>query len=425
MELNGSGRQGLGPGVPPRSGTPALVGVVWALLVVNTLGSQGAQTILPIPRPISQMVTMGAVVAAFALALLLNPRLQIRPSAYLLLLTLLLIASVAASLRLEAGYGAIFRCGRLAFFVATLWLLTRWWGDPLTFVRHHIRVLAAVLATVAVGLVVAPGLAMPELYDGRLVGAVWPLTPPQVGLYSAVSAGLTVLLWLGRRTDGRSVFLIALPVLGLLVLSHTRTATLGLIVGLAVASLSLAMTSARARRVFGSAALVVGLVAVLLGPAVQAWFRRGQDEENFTNLTGRAKVWDALLAAPRTTAEQWFGIGLTNKSFNGLPIDSSWLAVYHEQGYVGIVIVAAFLATLLVVAVLRPPSLARACAIFLIVYCLVASYTEAGLGDASPYLLNLAVAAALLARPGPAGDGDGDGEGEATAGEPTRAWGTA
>ena len=33
---------------------------------------------------------------------------------------------------------------------------------------------------------------------------------------------------------------------------------------------------------------------------------------------------------------------------------------------------------------------------FLIVYCIVASYTEVGLGDASPYLLNLAVAASLL-----------------------------
>jgi hypothetical protein len=54
------------------------------------------------------------------------------------------------------------------------------------------------------------------------------------------------------------------------------------------------------------------------------------------------------------------------------------------------------------VALLRPPSLQRACAIFLISYCAIASYTEAGLGDASPYLLHLALAAALLAAPAPA-----------------------
>jgi len=34
--------------------------------------------------------------------------------------------------------------------------------------------------------------------------------------------------------------------------------------------------------------------------------------------------------------------------------------------------------------------------LFLIVYCVIASYTEAGLGDASPYLLNLTIAAVLL-----------------------------
>jgi hypothetical protein len=36
-------------------------------------------------------------------------------------------------------------------------------------------------------------------------------------------------------------------------------------------------------------------------------------------------------------------------------------------------------------------------ALFLIVYCLIASVTETGLSNASPYVLDLAVAAALLA----------------------------
>jgi hypothetical protein len=34
-----------------------------------------------------------------------------------------------------------------------------------------------------------------------LVGVVWPLTPPQIGLYAATVVGLTLLLWLGKRTD--------------------------------------------------------------------------------------------------------------------------------------------------------------------------------------------------------------------------------
>ncbi|HET6500499.1 MAG TPA: O-antigen ligase domain-containing protein [Amycolatopsis sp.] len=382
---------------PGPSRTPALVGAVWALLVVNTLGSIGVVTIVRIPRSIIQLVTMGSLVVAFALALVLNPRVRLRPSAYLLLLSLLLVVTLVSSARLEAGFGSLFRCFRLLVFIATLWLLTRWWDGRPTFVRHHIRVLAGVLVSVLIGLVISPGTAMPDFYSGRLLDAVWPLTPPQVAHYAAIAAGLTLLLWLGRRTDRVSALIIAGPALVVLMLSHTRTATLGLLVGLAVALASLSLTNGRARKVFAGAALTAGLLAVLAGPLVLAWFQRGQSQESLSNLTGRAKVWDALLAAPRTTVEDLFGVGLGDKSFGGLPIDSSWLAVFHEQGYLGVVIVAAFLLVLLTVAVLRPPSLSRACAIFLIVYCLTASYTEAGLGDASPYLLDLALAGSLLA----------------------------
>lgn len=377
--------------------TPRLVAWVWVLLVINTLGTQHSFTVFPFPKPIAQMITMGAVVAAFMLALLLNPRGRLRPSAYLLLLTLVLVASIVSSARLESGFGALFRCFRLTMFVATLWLLTRWWHDWLLFVRTHVRALAAVLFTVVLGLAISPGTAMSPVYGGgRLLGAVWPLTPPQVGQYSATVVGLVILLWLGRYTTRTSVFAIALPALALLLLSHTRTALLALIIGLTVALLSLATTSQRARKVFMWTTIVGGLAAMLAGAAIQTWFRRGQDD--LTELTGREKVWDALLAEPRTLIEEIFGIGLSNKSFGGLPIDSSWLAVYHEQGYLGLTLVVAFLLTLLGVALLREPSITRAIALFLIVYCVVASYAEAGLGDASPYLLNLTIAALLLAR---------------------------
>ncbi|GAA4661963.1 membrane protein [Streptomyces chumphonensis] len=382
--------------------TPRIVGVAWGLLVLNTLGSTGAETIVPLPRSLIQMVTMGSLAAAFVLALAVNPRVRVRPSAYLFLLTLLLVPSVIASANLESGFGALFRCGRLALFVATLWLLSRWWDGGPTFVRYHIRAYVVVLCSVAAGALASPGAALPDLYGGRLVGALWPLTPPQIGQYAAVITGLTVLLALGRRTDRRSAVLVIVPALVLLALTHTRTATLGMFVGLGLAIGSLVLTSAAARRFFSWTVLCATVAAVGFGPLLQAWFLRGQSEENFTSLTGRAKVWDALLAAPRTTSEYLFGAGLGDKSFGGLPIDNSWLAVYHEQGATGLTLVAAFVAVLGGVALLRPPSLSRACALFLISYCAIASYTEAGLGDASPYLLHLAVAASLLVAPAPA-----------------------
>jgi hypothetical protein len=388
------------PGAEPGSaGTPRIVGIVWGLLVLNTLGSAGAKTIVPLPRSLIQMVTMGALVAAFALALAVNLRLRIRPSAYLLLLTLLLVSSVISSAHLESGFGALFRCFRLALFVGTLWLLTRWWDGGLTFVRYHIRAYFAVLGSVAVGLVVSPGAALPDLYGGRLVGALWPLTPPQIGQYAAVIIGLTVLLLLGRRTDRTSAAVVIVPSFVLLALTHTRTATLGLLLGLSLAIGSLILTSAAARRFFTWAVLCSAVAAVGFASALQTWFLRGQSKENFSSLTGRAKVWDALLAAPRSTSEKFLGVGLGDKSFGGLPIDNSWLAVYNEQGLTGVTLVAAIIVVLGAVALLRPPSLERACAIFLISYCAIASYTEAGLGDASPYLLHLALAASLLAAP--------------------------
>ncbi|OXM74137.1 MULTISPECIES: hypothetical protein [Amycolatopsis] len=387
------------PEKPGQEAFPRLLPAIWALLVFNTLGSQGGQLLITLPRTVVQVVTMGAIVAAFGLALITNPRVRIRPSAFLFLLTLLLAASIAGSARLEAGYGSLFRCFRLTLFVATLWLISPWMDHAIRFVRLHLRALIVVLVPVAVGLFISPGNALPASNDGRLSGTLWPMTAPQVGAYSAVVAGLVVLLWVNRHTDGRSVAFIAGPAFAMLLLSHTRTALLGLVAGLLVAGLSLFLTSVRARKIFTLCAGAVALAAIPLGPLVQTWLLRGQDDEALSNLTGRTKVWDALLQEPRSWFEQVFGTGLSNKSFNGLPIDSGWLAVYHEQGYLGIVLVGLFLLTLVIVALSRPPSPARAYAIFLITYCLVASYTEVGVGDASPYLLHLFVAAALLSAP--------------------------
>ncbi|MQA14200.1 MAG: O-antigen ligase domain-containing protein [Pseudonocardiaceae bacterium] len=377
-------------------GTPRLVGVVWALLALNTLGYTSVDLIFPLPRQLAQMITMGALVVAFGLALALNPRVRVRPSAYLLLLSLLVVVSLASSMQLESGLGSLFRCFRLTAFVATLWLISSWWRGDLRFARYHLYTLGAVLLTVAAGLVISPGSALSGP-DGRLVGAIWPIWPTQVGQYGAVATGLAIVLWLTRSIDGRSAAVIAVPAVSLLLLSHTRTALAGLIAGLAVAGLSLAFANARARRAVAAAALGAVVVAAF-GHVVREWLRRGQDAEALSNLTGRQKVWNLLLAEERTVGEQVLGVGLTDKSFAGLPIDSSWLAAYHEQGWVGIAIVVAMLGSLIITAALRPPSPERACAIFLVLYCVVASYTEVGLGDASLYLLHLAVAASLLVR---------------------------
>lgn len=392
-------RPAAGP-APSKPASSRLVGVVWALLLVDTLGYTDTEMIIPFPRLVGQLVTMGALLCALGLVIVLNPRLRVHASPYLLLLTLLFVVSLASSLQLHSGLGALFRCFRGAVFLATLWLLSRWWRGDLSFVRHHVRIMGVVLLLVAAGLVISPSKALPDVYGGRLVGALWPIPPPQVGHYAAVTTGLAILLWLTRQIDRRNAGWFALPAVGILLLSHTRTALIALVVGLVCALVTLTFSSARGRRAMGVAAFA-GLVAVWAGPLVTQWLARGQDAEQLDSLTGRQKVWDALLAQDRTLYEQLMGVGLTNKSFNGLSIDSSWLTVYYEQGLVGVAIVVVVLVGLLATAALRPPSPARACAVFLILYVVIASYTEVGLGDASPYLLDLAVAASLLATGAP------------------------
>jgi hypothetical protein len=91
-----------------------------------------------------------------------------------------------------------------------------------------------------------------------------------------------------------------------------------------------------------------------------------------------------------------FGYGLSNKSFNGFPIDSNWLAAYYDLGLCGVVICVALVLFVLVAAYFQPRGPQRALALFLVTYLAITSLTETGLSDASAYLLELTLAASLL-----------------------------
>jgi hypothetical protein len=129
---------------------------------------------------------------------------------------------------------------------------------------------------------------------------------------------------------------------------------------------------------------------------IATWLARGQNSQGLNNLTGRTEVWGPLLAAPRDKFQEIFGFGLSNASFNGFPIDSNWLASYQQQGLFGVIVCAVILIFLLVAAYFQPRGARRALALFFVTYCLIASFTEVGFTDASPYLLDLVVAASLL-----------------------------
>jgi hypothetical protein len=174
-------------------------------------------------------------------------------------------------------------------------------------------------------------------------------------------------------------------------------------VGLVVAGASMFVGHARVRRTSALLVVLALTAATLFAPLILDWLWRGQTVQEATQLTGRTKVWSAIFGLERPWLEELFGSGLSNKSFNGLPIDSNWLAVYLDQGWFGVFVDAALLLVLILLAVTHRRGIRRAVALFLVSYCLVASISETGLGDASPYLLSLVVAASLLAPPGAKG----------------------
>ncbi len=374
------------------------VGAAWALLFLNTLTYAPVPgLLLPIPSHVGKALAQGALPLALLVALTANPKVRLRPNVFLCLVCLLVVDTVITAAAVP-GLGADFRTFRLAEFVAALWLLTPWWGrHDMLLLRCQLRCLYVALGSVLLGLLVAPGHAL--AFDGRLEGVIWPMTATQVAQYAAVAAGLTVILWLARLMSGRVTLVGVTFAVAILLLTHTRTALAALVAGILVAGLSLFTINARVRKLFAAGAVGVSIVVITLSGVVITWLARGENAQGLTTLTGRTNFWALVLNTPRTRFQEIFGFGLSSASIDGHPIDSNWLAAYMQEGLFGVVVCAAILAWLLVTAYFQPRGVRRALALFLVTYCMMASFTEDSFTDVSTYLLHLTVAASLLITP--------------------------
>ncbi len=384
------------------------VQIVWALLFLNVLTFTVQPIVLPIPHFVGQLLTQGALVVAFILALTINPKVRLRPNFFMGIYSFLAVTTLMMSVRF-VSLGTVYRASRLVGFLAVLWLLTPWWGRrDLLLVRVQVRILIAILASVLLGLVISPHKAY-VLNAGarRLYGAIWPMQSTAIGHYTAELTGLAILLWLCRIWGPKRALLIAVPAIVALLLAHTRTAMLAMIIALVVAGLSLFTGSRRVRRTF-AVALIVGVgIALPMSPLVSSWVQRGETTAQVHNLSGRTLAWQIVFSEPRPEVNKILGSGMTNggvvgaadPSDDGLPIDSSWVATYQNQGLLGDILEGVSFLMLLTAALLRPRGPSRAIAIFLIVYCLISAFAETGMGDASSFLLDLALAASLLLAP--------------------------
>lgn len=376
------------------------VAVVWGLLFVNVLGAPSGGL-----HRLAQALTQAALVGALLVALSINPKGKIRPhGVFLGLYSLLAVLSLMMSVRF-VGLGTAYRGVRLVVFLVVLWLLTPWWGSrKLLLLRSHLRYLGFIVGSVVLGLLVYPPNAYP---NHRLSGWLWPIPATQVAHYTAELVGLTLILWLCRMVSRRQMLLVVLPGTAAVVATHTRTALLAALAGLLAAGLSLFTGSRRVRRAFAVSIAATVLLGVPFSSLVSSWAARGENSTQIKGLSGRTESWALVLGERRPKTEKILGSGLSNggvnkspsRDFNGLPIDSGWILTYQDQGIAGDVLEATMFLVLLVAAAMRPRGPTRAIALFLTLYCLVASFTESGMGNASAYLLDLTVAAALIAVP--------------------------
>jgi len=371
------------------------VGYVWMLLFFNVLGS-GTTTILHVPRPLLEAMTQGALGAALALALSVNPKLRVRGNVFLSLYSLLGILTIMMSVRVPS-VGANVRALRLLGFLAVLWLLTPWWGRrDVLLLRSQAKFLLLIIASVILGLLMGPGHAFDS---GRLSGILWPIPPTQVAHYAAELSGLALLAWSCRLVSRRTALIVALPSIGVLLLTHTRTALVAGLVGALVAGLSLFAINRRVRRAFAITVIVVAVAGIPLAPFVVNYLARGESSQGISTLSGRTSHWAIVVDEQRPETNKLLGSGESNDFAGGQAIDSTWLSTYQNQGLVGDALVGMMFLTVLVGTLLSPPGPSRAIALFLVAYCLVASFTETGMGEASQYALDMALAASLIMAP--------------------------
>lgn len=377
------------------------VGVVWALLILDTLTFfpatySGLPLVVPIPSSIGKAVTQAALPVALIVALTLNRRMAIRPGMFLFLASLLVVEALLTTIQVDQLSNA-YRTLRFLEFVIALWLLSPWWGRrDLLLVRCHLMSMYVVLGSIVLGLLVAPSSALAQ---GRLEGVFWPNPPTQVAEFSAVTLGIVVILWLDSLVSGRVALAVVITAGAILLLSHTRTALVALLVGLLVGALSLFLSNERVRKFFIAVSAAAFIGALTASGYVTKWWARGEFSNELYSLTGRSRIWTGLLKIPRDQFQMLLGSGLGTQGYLGAPIDNSWLVAYNEQGLLSVAICGAMLLFLFVTACFRARGVRRALALFLVTYCAVSSYTESGLSAPSMIFLYLVIAASLIVPP--------------------------
>lgn len=370
----------------------------WLALLVSILPWSFTQTgrITFIAKRPEQVLVATSLGVAFYFAYKANSRFKLAHAWPVVLYSMLAIIALFPPLGGRAGIGSLFRAVR---FLLTLVLLLQL--VPVLARDRYIPVRGAfvVMKVTVVSTLVTLAIGLGFDGEGRLITQLPAFPAPGLAQWTSLFCFLLIFLMLNHSIPVRSGMAWLAASSLCLFLSHSRTPLVAGGAGFVAGLVAMFVSSQRARRFVSWVMFLVPVIALLFGPAVQAWFLRGQDQSQLSTLTGRTKAWAKVYAFPRDMYSRLFGVGLTDKSIEGLPIDSGYLSVYHEQGRVGVFVMTLIFVVFLARIMSRRPSMARAMALFLVVYVLIASYTETGIGDMSGYVLHLIMAMVLVVVP--------------------------
>jgi hypothetical protein len=290
----------------------------------------------------------------------------------------LTIGSIGAMLH-GSGFPSIVLAVRVGVLAATLVLLFRCYPrhQVLTALCTAMTVLATFSAVTGVGSLAA---------EGRLYGRIPPLNANEIALL--VSVPLVCLAWRCVHRVATTWEVLAIPpLLGIVLLTGTRT-------GLAALLLAIAIVVVMAPRiplpVFGLGVLTIPTLVYVafFTPLLDGYATRG-DTASVLTLNSRTVAWRAALDYPDGLTERLFGVGLSVKKIpvsamyrHEQILDSTWISAVVQTGVLGVVV----LGLLVIVTLLRALSLAppyRSLTVGVLLMIVIVSFLESGLFDTS------------------------------------------
>ncbi|SEO79143.1 hypothetical protein [Trujillonella endophytica] len=306
-----------------------------------------------------------------------------------LVLTCSVFGALTAGHLVAGGVVAV----RAALVGGTVFLLLR--------AAPAIVVLTALIRACVVVAVLAAVTGLPSSADGRLSGGIPAIDPNELALLAGV--GVLYVAWRMVLDDaGPAHGLAAAGLLAIIWASGSRTALLML--GLGVLLVLVHLRRPRPGLVIGSLVFVAGTaVAVAVTGAVGEFLSRGGDGSS--TLDSRFIAWRAALTWADSAWQTAFGGGLSVKIirvqgqyWDTQPLDSSWVSLLVQAGWLGVVLAAVWVLWILrgVLAAARPH---RVLLLGLLAFLLGRSVLESGLFDAS-VAFTLFVAISLVAERG-------------------------